>query len=246
MQDEITGLLPNREGYLIGFADMGDLLRGALPFRYAVVIGARLDDSIIDGIEDAPTLEYLNHYTEINDELNGLAGRISDWLTGRGVENRCIPATVDDRDLDDTFFKTLRYPFSHKMAATRAGIGWIGKTALLVSKRFGPRVRMATVLTNCAFERVGTPITESRCDDCVICVERCPAQAANGILWSPGVDRDEFFDAGRCWKTCRERSLEYIQREVSICGMCVSVCPIGIKRDEDGAGPAPNRRNNDT
>jgi epoxyqueuosine reductase QueG len=45
------------------------------------------------------------------------------------------------------------------MAATRAGIGWIGKKDLLVSEKFGPRNRLASVLTNYPFENLGGPIT---------------------------------------------------------------------------------------
>ncbi len=229
MQNEIINLLPNKNEYLIGFADMEDLLKNEFPFRYAIVIGAKLNDSIVDGIEIAPTIKYLNHYNRTNDNLNEFVVKISRYLSEHKIENQYIPATVEDSELDDGYFKTLRYKYSHKMAATRSGIGWIGKTCLLISERFGARIRLASVLTNHKFHNIGVPICESKCGSCTVCVEKCPAKAANGISWNTTIDRDEFFNAKKCRETCRKRSLEHIRKEISLCGICVSVCPIGKK-----------------
>ena len=63
--------------------------------------------------------------------------------------------------------------FPHKTAATQAGLGWIGKTALFVSPRLGPRLRLATVFTDAELP-VGEPVTEGRCGSCRRCVDACP------------------------------------------------------------------------
>lgn len=227
MQNSIIDLLPNQDEYIIGFADMEQLLKKNYPFRYAVVVGVKLNDEIIDGIANAPTIEYFNLYHKTNKALNELVLRISDFLKSKGIENQYIFSTVEESELDDEFRKTLRSKFSHKMAATRAGIGWIGKTDLLISEKFGPRIRMAGVLTNYRFENMGQPITESKCGNCMVCVEKCPAQAANGKLWNTEIDRDEFFNAHKCREMCRRRSLDNIHKEISLCGVCISVCPKG-------------------
>lgn len=230
MQNTITDLLPYRDDYIAGFADMGQLLKNNYPFRYAVVVGAKLNDEIINGIESAPTLEYFNLYNKTNDNLNNLVIKISDFLQSKNIKNQHVFATVEDSELDDQYWKTLRYKYSHKMAATRAGLGWIGKTDLLVSEKFGPRIRLASVLTNYKFENLGSPITESRCGACVICIEKCPAQAASGKLWNTKTDRDEIFNAAKGREMCRKRTWENIHKELSLCGICVSVCPQGKKK----------------
>jgi epoxyqueuosine reductase len=171
MQNEIINILPNSDDYVIGFADMGDLIKDHYPYRYAVVIGKRLDDSIIDEIEDGPTMPYFELYQATNDELNLITAQISRYLLQNGIPCVQIKATTQESDIPKGYAKTLRMNFSHKMAATRAGLGWIGKTDLLVSEKFGPRIRLATVLTNHRFDNLGMPITESRCGIC-ICV--CP------------------------------------------------------------------------
>lgn len=227
MQNDIINILPDRENYVIGFADMGDLIQAHYPYRYAIVIGKRLDDAIIDEIENGPTPVYYELYKSTNDELNLITAKITRFLEQNAIPCVQIKSTVAESDIPEDFAKTLRMNFSHKMAATRAGLGWIGKTDLLVSERFGPRIRLATVLTNYQFDELGIPTTESQCGKCDICVESCPGQAANGRLWDVSLDRDEFYDAFKCRDACRKLSLERLDKKVSLCGICVSICPFG-------------------
>jgi len=88
-------------------------------------------------------------------------------------------------------------------------------------------VRLATVLTEYPLPVLLPPVTESRCGACDVCVKACPAGAPSGREWHAGLDRDEFFDAFRCREKCRELTARMIGKPVSICGICVSVCPRG-------------------
>lgn len=227
MQNEIINILPDQENYVIGFADMDDLVKDYYPYRYAIVIGKRLDDTIIDEIENGPTMAYYELYKSTNDELNLITAKISRFLEQNGIPCVQIKSTVQEEEIPEGFAKTLRMNFSHKMAATRAGLGWIGKTDLLISERFGPRIRLATVLTNHKFERLGTPIKESQCGECDLCVGMCPGQAANGKLWNDSLDRDDFYNAFKCRDACRKLSSERLDKKISLCGICVSLCPYG-------------------
>lgn len=210
-----------------GFAS----LRGLLPacfdeFPSGISILRQLDDGIVDGIDRGPTRAYLDHYRAINDELNGLVVRIADDLRRAGWSSEPVPATVDDPTLQENYRATLSVPVSHKMVATRAGLGWVGKTDLLVSTRFGTRIRLASILTT-APVIPGQPIDESRCGGCAACVDACPAQAANGDLWNVGRSRNDFFDAFACRRYCRRISDEKLGEAISLCGLCVRVCPRG-------------------
>ncbi len=231
MQSEIINILPDQENYEIGFADLGDLIKDRYPYRYAVVIGKKLAGEVIDGIKEGPTPVYYDLYQSTNDELNLITAKIYRFLTQNGIPCLQIKSTVQEDEIPAEFAQTLRMKFSHKMAATRAGLGWIGKTDLLISRRFGPRVRLATVLTNYPFENPGTPIRKSRCGKCDLCVAACPGQAANGRLWNDALDRDEFYDAFRCRDICRKLSIERLDKKVHICGICISVCPFGKTTD---------------
>ena len=110
--------------------------------------------------------------------------------------------------------------FPHKTAATSAGLGWIGKTALFVSPRFGPAVRLATVFTDLELP-AGEPVTESDCGDCRACVDACPAGCGRDVLWRPGMARELLFDAG----ACRHHMSLFTSVEAEICGICIAACP---------------------
>ena len=109
------------------------------------------------------------------------------------------------------------------MAATRAGLGWVGKSALLVTPEFGPAVRLTTVLTDAPLP-VGQPVTESRCGQCRACVECCPGAAPRGAAWRRGVGRDELLDVEACRRGVRDASARR-GLDVLVCGRCIAACP---------------------
>lgn len=113
--------------------------------------------------------------------------------------------------------KYLNTVVTHKTIGTLAGVGWIGRCALLTTKEWGPAMRLTAVLTNAPLE-CGTPITKSLCPpDCAACADICPAKAIKEGLWEQGVHRDEFFDV----KACRKGR----QKRKPMCGLCISICP---------------------
>lgn len=227
MSEEIRQICPH-DLYEIGYASLSGLLKSEFSaYKYGLSLARKLDDSVIDNISDGPTSLYYELYLQVNNELNKKIEEISNLLKSYNIDACPIKATVEEREIDDDYRSNLRYPFSHKMAATRSGMGWIGKTDLLVTSRFGPRVRLASILTASSISGIGNPITESRCGGCSICVDSCPAKAATGRLWTVETDRDEFYDPLKCREFCIKISREKIQKEISLCGICISVCPKG-------------------
>jgi epoxyqueuosine reductase len=223
-------LVPSTD-YIYGFAS----IKGLLPdefnqYPYGISIGKHLNDHIIDGIENGPTMEYFNHYKDINKQLNDLAESICSDLKEKNI--RCIgivPTLAMSGDEFKPYREKLRYKVSHKMIATRAGLGWIGKTDLFISKVFGPRLRLVSILTDRPLKIKSKTIDKSRCGKCDICVQKCPAQAANGMLWDIRTDRDLFFNAHKCREKCGELAKSRLDLDSRICGICVSVCPLGMK-----------------
>lgn len=218
---------PERE-FIYGFADLTSVIDSQFgDFRYGISIGKRLDNRIVDKIRNGPTLEYYTHYTKINEELTSLAEKISKALQTIGLETLCIEPTVTTQMLDTIYSADLTTRLSHKMVATRAGLGWIGKSDLFISKAFGPRLRLVSILTNIPLDSDSQPIEKSRCGTCNICVQMCPAKAINGKLWDITVHREEFFDPFKCRQKCKEFGEKYLKMDVRVCGICVSVCPVG-------------------
>ncbi len=121
--------------------------------------------------------------------------------------------------------ETLTAPLSFKYAATRAGLGWIGKNDVLITEKYGPRVRLSALLIRCSYPD-HTPILESKCPaGCSLCVDACPHHALTGHTWQFDSPRAERIDVQRC---NRKRS-EYLKSHLRkhSCGFCMVACPIG-------------------
>jgi len=231
MKDKINIILDKilpYEIYEYGFANLKNLLSDEYKkYHYGISIFRKLDDDVINGIKLGPTIEYYNLFNAINNELNSKIEEIVSAFNKLGLSAKGINATLLDSELNEEFQKSLRYKISHKMIGTRAGLGWIGKTDLFISKRFGPRVRMASVLIEYDLGPTENPIEESLCGKCNICIEECPAKAATGKLWNIGIDRNEFYDPFKCKEKCKELTKTRINKNIVICGICISVCPRG-------------------
>lgn len=228
IEEIITEVFDGNPDLFYGMADLSGKLPGNFDgYQSAIVLGRKLDRGIMESIKKGPNITYWNHYKEVNEQLSGLQFSISVLLEKNNISARIINPTLTDENIDAHYSQTLRVEFSHKMAATQAGLGWVGKTALFVSSEFGPRVRLATILIDTPVSNSGTPFVESKCGDCNLCVAKCPAKAATGKLWNTGMDRDDFFNAFKCREMCRELGDKIIGKDKRLCGICVAVCPVG-------------------
>jgi epoxyqueuosine reductase QueG len=105
-------------------------------------------------------------------------------------------------------------------------LGWVGRHCQLVTRPFGPWVRLGTVFTDLELA-CGPPIERSFCGSCVRCVEACPARALRGGAWRPGLAREELLDARACDQWKKTHYWQYHQGHN--CGICSSVCPWGLR-----------------
>jgi epoxyqueuosine reductase len=233
MQDKIVKvieeIIPDGRQYIWGFADLSGLLHTRFSgCNYGITIGKKLDDAIMDSVAAGPNLQYYRLYMDTNAHLLDLVTRLAAKLNMLGIKSLVIrPTSSQEIDRSPDFSKTLRHHFSHKMVGTRAGLGWIGKTDLFISGKFGPRLRLVSILVDYPLKALNPPIEKSLCGKCNVCVDACPARAATGQLWNTKVDRDEFYDAFKCKEKATELSGSFGQPDDEICGICIAVCPLG-------------------
>ncbi|MHB9032088.1 MAG: 4Fe-4S double cluster binding domain-containing protein, partial [Anaerolineae bacterium] len=98
----------------------------------------------------------------------------------------------------------------------------------LITRQYGPRVRLASVLTQAPLP-AAQPVTVSSCGNCRRCVEACPANALQGVNWQAGAPREELVDVTGCAGTAHELLMARIGRDDTVCGICIAVCPFGRK-----------------
>jgi len=223
----VADLLPAHDAIL---AQGGPLIAA---YPRAISVGIALLNTVVDQLPNsadrAVAVNYRHHsYEVINQRLDLFVSLVSSLLQREGWQALPIPAS---KRVDD---ERICAAFSHKLAAHLAGLGWIGKSCLLVTPGSGPRVRWATVLTDVPLPVTGKPM-EERCGSCNECVEICPVNAFTGKSFRATEPREKRFDAGRCDRYFA--GMKKKDSELAVCGLCLYVCPYGKQRK-----PEPNRR----
>ncbi len=215
---ELEQLLYDHGATLLACADLRPLpedVRNGLPV--GVCIGMALAPRIVADIENGPTTAYAAEYDRVNALLQRLADEGAAFLESRGHHAVALRATLARLDPAN-----LATPLPHKTVATRAGMGWIGKCELLVNATYGTAIRYITVLTDAPLP-LGTPVESCHCGPCTACVDVCPAEAASGRAWEPGLKREDFFDAVACYEEAVRQGAKAGGR--IICGICIAACP---------------------
>ncbi|MFC1770582.1 4Fe-4S double cluster binding domain-containing protein [Candidatus Margulisiibacteriota bacterium] len=218
--NKLKQLLVEKGASIIGFADLKEIPpQNRHNLNSGISIAVSLDKRIVSQIISGPSEEYLVEYNRINDKLNQLGQIACDFLSNLGAKAIFFPSTIKLHDKD-----TLNTPLPHKTVATRAGIGWIGKSALLINKKYGAAIRLTSVLTDLTLP-TGTSINKSYCGSCQKCVTSCPGKAIRGNNWKLNCERSFIFDAFTCRQTAWALTKQFIGQPLTICGICISVCP---------------------
>jgi epoxyqueuosine reductase len=148
-----------------------------------------------------------DHYRGLRAALAAIQGALQD----RGWKAEVV---VDDDRLVD------------RAVAVRAGIGWWGKSTMVLDPRNGPWLLLGSVVTDA--DLVPTPPMVRDCGTCDACIPACPT----GAIVTPGV-----LDASRClahWTQMGGLIPRELRRPMGDriygCDDCLDVCPPGIKR----------------
>ncbi len=216
-REKIEALALRNGAALFGIADLGgvDLEKisavsdevSLAGLSSAISFGYRLSDAVVEGIVDHPTRTYQYHYRQVNLLLDHIGLLVASHIQNLGHKAFPVPSS---QIVDWTSYKGH---VSHKAVGRLAGLGWIGRSSLLVNSVLGARVRYATVLTDLVLP-YDKPI-EDDCGACKRCIVACPGGAI-------GEDR-KTFDLEKCIRTIDElRRKENIGSR--ICGICVRVC----------------------
>ncbi len=214
MKNKIESFLMENGAGQVGFCHIGDENPFGLPF--AVSFTVPLSDAVVDGITDQPTHTYFHHYRTVNTFIDNTSLKVGLMLAREGFRYMCVPASQSVNGLQGIF--------SHKYAAGLSGLGTVGKSGLFLSYKFGPRVRLGTILTDCPFDVVNSE-PKSICGDCRLCADSCPAMAIRGEEWEAGAPREQIVDAKAC-SDYMKKAFQHIGRG-AVCGICMRVCPKG-------------------
>lgn len=216
LQAELKAFALDLGADLVGFCDLGKSPVPALStLRYAISLGVKLSDGVLKTIEDTPSFVYFQHYRTANSLLDQIAFRLARKIEELGGESLPIAAS---QSLGKN--NPYRGVYPHKTAAVLSGLGFVGKSGLFLSEKYGSKVRLATVLCSLPLA-AELPVIENGCGECTVCQKACPAGAIFGEI--PTTDGTRNFDAEKCSRYMKEH-FQDVGRG-SVCGVCIKVCP---------------------
>ncbi|MBN1222456.1 MAG: reductive dehalogenase [Candidatus Aminicenantes bacterium] len=176
----------------------------ALAHKYAIVFAVPMDIPMIATSPKAPVIvETERKYVEVSK----IALIVSDLIRRMGYPARA--------HISGSNYQAILPPLGWK-----AGIGEIGRIGILITEKYGPRVRLGLITTDLPL----TPDSPKKngiqdfCNICKKCAINCPAQAIphgnkveeNGVLK---------------WVINREGCYRFWRKAGTDCAMCLYVCP---------------------
>jgi epoxyqueuosine reductase QueG len=195
-----------------------------------------------------PNREYGAQYVSLNAKLDRLVQDLGYALEEKGFYAFPVQASSptagmgmefsvsNQITLEENMNKYRCGDISHRHAAVLAGIGEIGLNNMLMTPKYGPRVRLASVITDAPLFP-DKPFSETLCrgkedpQKCNLCIKCCPFNAlpdCKEAITSPL--QYNIVDKFRCYAESG-KSLQLVSGNWvhAICGICMKMCPIGKK-----------------
>ncbi|MHC6180086.1 4Fe-4S binding protein [Clostridium sp. JNZ X4-2] len=183
--------------------------------KTVIVMGAQI---YLPMLETTPSVVYSELYNTSNRILDEAAYKIANYLNTLGNQGFFFP-----RDCYGDISVLVKKPaaaFSQVLAGKYAGLGTIGYNHTLITKEFGPRVRLVSVLTDAVIPE--DPVLEKDlCIKCEMCRKCCPTSSFKTT---------ENFIADMDKKKCASYHAKLKNAYCYPCGVCIKVCPIGADR----------------
>ena len=187
-----------------------------------VSIGYRLNYTSIQNLPESRSVYMLEH-DYANRHLDQSSHKVTRFLEKRGFKAIGFDAGAGFYAKIGKSPETIAGDFSHKHAAVASGLGKFGLNNLVLSSKWGPRIRLTTIITNAQLE-YSRAHEENPCpaDECMKCIEICPVHALDG--WKGKYDPEEgwVMDKRKCY------DYAFITLKGQRCGLCIKVCPVGL------------------
>jgi len=170
---------------------------------YAVVVATEMDHDTMAGAPHTPAIvETMRNYSK----GAFISTSLANWFAQMGYQAVANHAA---------YYEALMVPLS-----IDAGLGQLGRLGYTISEKFGPRMRLAAVLTNMPLipdKPIDLGVDEF-CKKCKKCAESCPSKSIP--------IGDKSIDNGLLrWKLNDETCHDYWGKVGTDCGICMAVCP---------------------
>ncbi len=220
--------LKNAGAVLVGFADLRPVT--PRPFEHlptGVALALPFDPDPALGRNpgrDSANPDYVEAYRQNRLKLDPLVELGTGILRREGFQAEGYGYEIfgDQRGGDMNPELHLTAYYQQKTTARLAGLGWIGRMGVLVTRAWGPFVWLGTIFTDAPLPPA-TPLKPG-CGSCRRCADACPVQAIQGPAWQPGFQRADLLDIQKCQTHRQKRGRK---AGLPMCGLCLAACSFG-------------------
>ncbi|MFW9896676.1 MAG: 4Fe-4S dicluster domain-containing protein [Candidatus Thorarchaeota archaeon] len=189
--ENLIKLIKTLEIDVYGIADMNllkemdtgihtDLNKFIKKFPYAIVLGAQYG-KLGKKASGGKTALFLEE----------AAFSIMEYLENKGYRQLIIHTEDEFDPINRKGFMSL------KIIAKTAGLGWQGRSLLIISPEYGPLHRLIAILTDLPLQV--NQVINNECGDCQKCIEACPQKALTFVAFEDHPSsREEVLDVKTC------------------------------------------------
>ncbi len=199
----------------VGFADVEGLASEFVDLPNGISLVLKLPKKAMEYLEEDDFKSYWKCFHGKVAELKEIALKGEKYIKNLGYDAFALTMERNECDMEK-----LLSILPYKTIATKSGMGWIGRSALLVTPEYGSAITLCGILTDMPLE-FDIPITDSECDECENCQNACPVDAINPQKWNNQLNRKDIIDI----ESCSEYIIDQYKNGLG-CTKCMLECKI--------------------
>ncbi len=224
MSREIKFLAKEFGGDLVGIARYDE--RWIYTHKYSREKAAEKPNNLPEGMANVIVIAQAMDYDLIKTVPSALSGA----ATGLGYSRDALVLIALSQYIRNLGYEAVPSMNDTALAiplAIQAGLGEYGRHGLLITKEFGPRVRLGKIFTD-------LPLTPDKpirfgvkefCEVCRRCTQACPAKAIPDGAPSEKVHNRSNLTGVRKWTVDGEKCFRFWANQNSDCSICIRICP---------------------
>ena len=187
------------------------------------------DEALMDLPEGLTSVVVVCHAMD-HDLLRTVPSALSGTATGVGYSNDVVTLLALAqyiRNLGYRAYASMNDTGPTIPFAIKAGLGEYGRHGLLITREFGPRLRIGKIFTDLdlAHDRPIRFGVREFCETCRICTDACPPEAIAKEEASEAVHNRSNLRGVEKWTTDAEKCFGFWATQMTDCSICVRVCP---------------------
>ncbi len=199
----------------VGYADVEGLANEFIDLPNGISLVLKLPKTAIEYVNNDEFEDYWKCFHAKVAELKEIALKGEEYIKSKGYNAFALTMERNECDMEK-----LLSILPYKTIATKSGMGWIGRSALLVTPEYGSAITLCGILTDMPLE-FDRPITDSECDECENCQNACPVKAINPQKWNDRLNRKDIIDI----EACSEYIIDQYKNGLG-CTKCMSECKL--------------------